>query len=636
MRAVEVERVGHVGVPSAEGFVIGRVVSAERHPNADRLSVCEVDTGGETRTIVCGAPNVAAGQTVPVALPGAVMPGGDELGRAKLRGVVSDGMILSEVELEVGSDADGIIVLADDGDFPPGTPLIEVLPISEAVLELDLNPNRSDCFGVYGVAREVHAITGAPLAPPPWDADAEPTGRGRGRRPRIGHVEVPELCPRFTAARLHRRADGPIAAVDEGEVDGGGTAPDLQRRRRHQLRDAAHCAASSRLRPRQGPGRRADRSDCEGRREDDDARRRRAGLRRRRRSWSATATARPGSRGSWAARSRRSPTTPRGSCSRWRTGTASTSCAPRDCSGCAPRPPRASRSSSTPSSRSALSGSRRSSSSGWARRSCRARSTSPPSPPRPHVISLHGLASTRTLGTEIPLAEATTYLERLGFGVETVGDDELSASDHARASLRRQSGDRPRGGGGPAARLRPPAPHAALSWRAHGRAQRGTAAASPRRGRDAGPRLRRDRRLGLRRLGSVRSPAPAGGRPPPRAVAIANPLSEDQSVMRTTLLGGLLDAARHNTSRGIDQVALFESGPSDPARAPARGGEGRWPGCSPAGCPRPRASRTARACLATGALAPAGWRSAPQRAGFYELKGGARGRLRAPRRAAVA
>ena len=84
MRAVEVERVTRVGVRSPEGFVIGRVLSAERHPNADRLSVCEVDTGGETRTIVCGAPNVAAGQTVPVALPGAVLPGGQELGQAKL------------------------------------------------------------------------------------------------------------------------------------------------------------------------------------------------------------------------------------------------------------------------------------------------------------------------------------------------------------------------------------------------------------------------------------------------------------------------------------------------------------------------------------------------------------------------
>src|SRR5204863_666424 len=135
----EVERIAHVGAPSAQGFVVGRVVSAEKHPNADRLSVCEVDTGDGNRTIVCGAPNVAAGQTVPVALPGATMPGGQKLGQAKLRGVVSDGMILSETELELGDDAAGIIVLDDDA--APGTPLGEVLPVSEPVLELEVNSN---------------------------------------------------------------------------------------------------------------------------------------------------------------------------------------------------------------------------------------------------------------------------------------------------------------------------------------------------------------------------------------------------------------------------------------------------------------------------------------------------------------
>src|SRR5215208_3208396 len=102
LRTTEVERIGHVGPPSPEGFVVGRVVSVEAHPNADRLSVCQVEAGDVARTIVCGAPNVAAGQTVPVALPGATMPGGQKLGRAKLRGVVSDGMILSDTELEMG------------------------------------------------------------------------------------------------------------------------------------------------------------------------------------------------------------------------------------------------------------------------------------------------------------------------------------------------------------------------------------------------------------------------------------------------------------------------------------------------------------------------------------------------------
>ena len=104
-----------VGAPSPDGFVVGKVLSVEKHPDADKLSVCEVDAGDGTRTIVCGAPNVAAGQTVPVALPGAVMPDGTKLGKAKLRGVESNGMILSEAELEIGDDAAGIAVLEEDG-----------------------------------------------------------------------------------------------------------------------------------------------------------------------------------------------------------------------------------------------------------------------------------------------------------------------------------------------------------------------------------------------------------------------------------------------------------------------------------------------------------------------------------------
>ncbi|HEY8778177.1 MAG TPA: phenylalanine--tRNA ligase subunit beta, partial [Solirubrobacterales bacterium] len=197
LRTTDVEGISYVGPPSAGGFVVGKVVSVEPHPDADKLSVCEVDTGDGTRTIVCGAPNVAAGQTVPVALPGATMPSGEELEKAKLRGVVSDGMILSEAELQIGDDADGIAVL-DDG-VAPGSDLAEVLPLAEPVLELEVHSNRVDCFGVYGVAREVHAITGAPLGDSPWEGDAEASGEGEVSDYASVTVEVPELCPRFTA-----------------------------------------------------------------------------------------------------------------------------------------------------------------------------------------------------------------------------------------------------------------------------------------------------------------------------------------------------------------------------------------------------------------------------------------------------
>jgi phenylalanyl-tRNA synthetase beta chain len=237
LRTTEVERILNVGPPSAEGFVVGRVVSVGQHPNADRLSVCEVETGDAKRTIVCGAPNVAAGQAVPVALPGAVMPGGDRLGRAELRGVTSDGMILSEAELQIGDDADGIAVLeqrlapSDRGaaysapELTPGAPLSEVMPIAEPVFELEVNSNRVDCLGVYGVAREVHAFSGAPLAGPPWERDADAAGGGAVSDYASVTVEVPELCPRFTARLFTDVEVGPSPLWLKGKLVAAGQRP---------------------------------------------------------------------------------------------------------------------------------------------------------------------------------------------------------------------------------------------------------------------------------------------------------------------------------------------------------------------------------------------------------------------------
>jgi len=194
MTGTKVERLFAHGVTALEHFVVGRVLSAEQHPDADRLTVCMVALGeGDTAQIVCGAPNVAQGQTVAVARPGAVMPGGVRLKKAKLRGVESDGMILAEDEVAIGTLHEGIMVL--DDDLVPGTPLADVLPISSDVLELEITPNRPDCLGVYGVAREVHAATGAPLTPPAG-AELPPVGEIPGFSV---DVEDPELCPRFTA-----------------------------------------------------------------------------------------------------------------------------------------------------------------------------------------------------------------------------------------------------------------------------------------------------------------------------------------------------------------------------------------------------------------------------------------------------
>src|SRR4051812_39013607 len=195
MTGTELGAIQHHGVGSVDEFIVGRVLTASKHPDADRLTVCTVAVGeGDVAQIVCGAPNVAQGQTVAVARPGAVMPDGTKLGKAKLRGVSSEGMILAEDELGIGTLHAGIMVL--DGDsLVPGTPLADVLPIATDVLELEVTPNRPDCLAVYGMAREVHAATGAALAPPPWDEDpGEP-----GDVPVAEVVVETPLCPRFTA-----------------------------------------------------------------------------------------------------------------------------------------------------------------------------------------------------------------------------------------------------------------------------------------------------------------------------------------------------------------------------------------------------------------------------------------------------
>ena len=180
----------------------------------------------EPAGIVCGAPNVAAGQTVAVALPGARMPDGTKIKAAKLRGVPSYGMILAADELQIDNDHAGIMVLDDlvlDAELAPGTPLADVLAISTDVLELEITPNRPDCLGVFGVARELHAATGAPLAHEPWEEDPGADGEQEGEagqetsglelsdpledtsRARAGHplvditVDCPDLCKRFTA-----------------------------------------------------------------------------------------------------------------------------------------------------------------------------------------------------------------------------------------------------------------------------------------------------------------------------------------------------------------------------------------------------------------------------------------------------
>jgi phenylalanyl-tRNA synthetase beta chain len=194
--AAEVEGIERIGVTDSDGnlerFRVGRVLEAEKHPNADRLQLCRVDIGeGEPRQIVCGAWNFGPGATVAVALPGALLPGGLKLERREVRGEVSDGMILAEDEVELGPDHTGIMVLAEGPE--PGTLLAEVLPLVDDVLVLEPTGNRPDLLAVYGVAREVAALLDVPLA-------AIPRGQTPGHVPeRQVEVEVEDFegCPRY-------------------------------------------------------------------------------------------------------------------------------------------------------------------------------------------------------------------------------------------------------------------------------------------------------------------------------------------------------------------------------------------------------------------------------------------------------
>jgi phenylalanyl-tRNA synthetase beta chain len=211
----EVNGVHPVGVQGELGlFRVGHVLEAEKHPDADRLQLTSVDVGEDRPyAIVCGAWNFGAGAKVAVALPGATLPNGLTLERRKLRGQVSDGMILAEDELDLGADHAGIIVL--DDALEAGMPLADVLPLVDEVIDLEATGNRADLFSVYGVAREVAALLGGELLPMPGqdpqrDGD-EPVGIG---------IEDPAGCLRFIG-RVFRDA-----AI-------GGSPPWLKARLRH-------------------------------------------------------------------------------------------------------------------------------------------------------------------------------------------------------------------------------------------------------------------------------------------------------------------------------------------------------------------------------------------------------------------
>jgi phenylalanyl-tRNA synthetase beta chain len=201
--------------------VVGRVLAVTRHPNADTLWVTRVDVGrAEPLEIVCGAQNLEVGQLVPTALVGAVLPGERRIERSRIRGVVSNGMLCSAIELGVGDDAEGIEILGTNHEYPLGSPVAEVL--GEAVLDVDVKPNRGDALSMVGLAREVAALAGGELRLPHVELS-------ESDEPVEEHlsvvIEAPDLCPRFTGRWLDGVRNGPSPDWMQRRLTAAGMRP---------------------------------------------------------------------------------------------------------------------------------------------------------------------------------------------------------------------------------------------------------------------------------------------------------------------------------------------------------------------------------------------------------------------------
>ena len=180
--------------------VIAEVAEVSKHPDADKLSLCKVNDGsGDLVDVVCGAPNVVQGMKTPFAKPGVTLPNGMKLRKAKIRGVVSNGMLCSAVELGLGDESDGIMSLPQNAEV--GSALVDFLHLPDVIIDLDLTPNRGDCFSVLGIAREVAALTGAALK----DASVE-QAEATIKDTQTVELVKPAGCPRF-AGRVIRGID---------------------------------------------------------------------------------------------------------------------------------------------------------------------------------------------------------------------------------------------------------------------------------------------------------------------------------------------------------------------------------------------------------------------------------------------
>ncbi len=223
------ESLGHgvdeieVTEPGFTGVVIGKVLEVSAHPDADKVRLCRVDIGTEVSDIICGAWNFEAGATVAVAVPGAVLGGDFEIGRRKIRGIVSNGMICSETELGLGDESDGILVL--DHQFPDaaerlGDDFASLLPYPDAVLTVEITPNRPDCMSVLGLARELAARFEVPVRYPENPLTPQPPESTVTIR-----IDDPSGCGRFVGREVRNITVGPSPLPMRMRLQAAGVRP---------------------------------------------------------------------------------------------------------------------------------------------------------------------------------------------------------------------------------------------------------------------------------------------------------------------------------------------------------------------------------------------------------------------------
>ena len=216
MSGLEVDEIKTIR-PQFSGVVVAKILSVERHPSADRLLLCSVSDGEQTYPVVCGAKNITPGDIVPLAKVGAVIPGGYTIKPSVLRGEKSDGMLCSAAELEIGDDESGIMHLPDD--LPLGSPLETVLNIEDTVLDVNVTPNRSDCLSMIGIAREVAAITGKKIKLP--SIKVKESSEDIHSLTSVKIIDA-DLCPRYTARMIKNVKIGPSPMWMKARLEAAG------------------------------------------------------------------------------------------------------------------------------------------------------------------------------------------------------------------------------------------------------------------------------------------------------------------------------------------------------------------------------------------------------------------------------